>query len=192
MPSNIRSRAKKRRIVARRVRVGARDLERRTQGKPSLRRPSRLIETPYSGKDSPATSVSPKMTPRGSLTQLACPRLAVNAGSVVVVGRLRRQPQDILSRNDLNRFGLKPDASIAALVKRLRCIECGNSSVMAKRTSSQTLNNRRSDAPDVSRGLPDPSPPGAHGRCSLDQLRCLVPTHGLRHEKALQSRCDTG
>jgi hypothetical protein len=36
-----------------------------------------------------------------------------------------------LSRNDLTRFGLKPDAPIAAFVKRLRCSECGCASVVA-------------------------------------------------------------
>ena len=40
-----------------------------------------------------------------------------------------------MSRNDLTRFGLNPHSPIAAYVKRLRCGECGSSSVMAKRTT---------------------------------------------------------
>ena len=59
---------------------------------------------------------------------------------VVVVGCLHCGHEGSLSHTALVRFGLDPNAPIAAYVKRLRCSKCGSSSVMAKRTRpSQTL-----------------------------------------------------
>jgi hypothetical protein len=71
----------------------------------------------------------------------------MTALSVVVVRCLSCQHKGALSRNDLTRFGLKPEAPITAFVKRLRCSECGSASVMAKRTmqpnSEQDRRKRR-------------------------------------------------
>ena len=54
---------------------------------------------------------------------------------VVVVRCLHCGHEGSLSRTALVRFGLDPNAAIAAYVKRLRCSKCGSSSVMAKRTT---------------------------------------------------------
>jgi hypothetical protein len=56
---------------------------------------------------------------------------------------LRCQHQGVLSRNDLTRFGLKPDAPINGFVKRLRCNEGGCASVMAKRTMQPNTEHDR-------------------------------------------------
>jgi hypothetical protein len=53
----------------------------------------------------------------------------------VLVRCLRCQHEGVVSRTEFGRFGLKPDAPIAAFVKRLRCSECGSASVMARRAS---------------------------------------------------------
>jgi DNA-directed RNA polymerase subunit RPC12/RpoP len=54
---------------------------------------------------------------------------------VVVVRCLHCGHEGTLSQNALTRFGLNPDAPIAAYVKRLRCSKCGSRSVMAKRAT---------------------------------------------------------
>ena len=58
---------------------------------------------------------------------------------VVVVRCLHCGHEGNLSRTALVRFGLDPNAPIAAYVKRLCCSKCGSSSVMAKRRLRQTL-----------------------------------------------------
>jgi hypothetical protein len=64
-------------------------------------------------------------------------------GGVLVVRRLHCGHEAKLSRQVLARFGLKPDAPISAFVKRLRCIECGSGSVMAKRLAESVTEQTR-------------------------------------------------
>ena len=64
----------------------------------------------------------------------------MNAGGVVVVRCLRCPHRGVLSRNDLSRFGFNLHSPSAAYVKRLRCGECGCSSVMASERCSQSPN----------------------------------------------------
>jgi hypothetical protein len=54
---------------------------------------------------------------------------------LVVVRCLHCRHEGSLSGPALAGFGLDPEAPIAAYVKRLRCSNCGSSSVMAKRTT---------------------------------------------------------
>jgi hypothetical protein len=62
---------------------------------------------------------------------------------VVVVRCLHCGREGSLSRTTLVRFGLDPNAPIAAYVKRLRCSKCGSSSVMAKRTTQPNTEQDR-------------------------------------------------
>jgi hypothetical protein len=62
---------------------------------------------------------------------------------VVVVHCLHCGHEGSLSRTALVRFGLDPNAPIAAYVKRLRCSKCGSSSVMAKRTTQPNTEHDR-------------------------------------------------
>jgi hypothetical protein len=62
---------------------------------------------------------------------------------VVVVRCLHCAHEGSLSRTALVRFGLDPNAPIAAYVKRLRCSKCGSSSVMAKRTTQPNTEQDR-------------------------------------------------
>ena len=62
---------------------------------------------------------------------------------VVVVRCLHCGHEGTLSQNALTRFGLNPDATIAAYVKRLRCSKCGSRSVMAKRTTRRITDQDR-------------------------------------------------
>jgi hypothetical protein len=62
---------------------------------------------------------------------------------VVVVGCLHCGHEGSLSHTALVRFGLDPNAPIAAYVKRLRCSKCGSSSVMAKRTTEPNTEQDR-------------------------------------------------
>ena len=58
---------------------------------------------------------------------------------VVVMRSLHCGHEGSLSRAALVRFGLDPNAPIAAYVKRLRCSKCGSSSVRQSERLSQTL-----------------------------------------------------
>jgi len=58
------------------------------------------------------------------------------SGGILAVRCLHCRHEARLSRQALARFGLKPDAPISTFVKRLRCIECGSGSVMAKRIAA--------------------------------------------------------
>jgi hypothetical protein len=75
-------------------------------------------------------------TPRARPYVRIMPALGETRG-VVVVRCLHCEHEGSLSRTALVRFGLDPNAAIAAYVKRLRCSQCGSSSVMAKRTTQQ-------------------------------------------------------
>jgi hypothetical protein len=58
------------------------------------------------------------------------------ADLVVLVRCLHCRHRSTLSPGALAAFGIKPDAPIAAFVKRLRCIKCGRGSVMASRVAA--------------------------------------------------------
>jgi hypothetical protein len=80
---------------------------------------------PYrSGRSANCVKVKNPIAP--AITREAEVDWAVKAVGVVVVRCFRCQHRGVLSRNDLIRFGLKPDAPITAYVKRLRCSECGH------------------------------------------------------------------
>ena len=54
----------------------------------------------------------------------------------VSVECLRCGHRGLLRETDLPRFGEKPDAPIAAFIKRLKCRQCGSQSVRAFRTNA--------------------------------------------------------
>jgi hypothetical protein len=89
---------------------------------------------------------------------------------VVVVRRLHCGHEGSLSRTALVRFGLDPNAPIAAYVRRLRCSKCGSSSVMAKRTSQpNTEQIIGSDAPRTESVVPQ-APKNKVGAISKSSL----------------------
>jgi hypothetical protein len=55
------------------------------------------------------------------------------ARTVIAVRCLSCRHRSTIDVAALQRFGLKPDAPIAAFVKRLRCSKCGGGNVMAQR-----------------------------------------------------------
>jgi hypothetical protein len=67
----------------------------------------------------------------------------VNPDLVVLVRCLHCSHKNILSSQALAGFGLKPDAPIAAFVKRLRCTKCGSGSVLATRVARNERYVRR-------------------------------------------------
>lgn len=62
---------------------------------------------------------------------------------VVLVRCLHCRHKSVLSERALAAFGLRPDAPIAAFVKRLRCSKCGSGSVMANRVARNERATRR-------------------------------------------------
>jgi hypothetical protein len=54
---------------------------------------------------------------------------------VVLVRCLHCRHKSVLNHHMLAGFGFKPDAPIAAFIKRLRCTKCGSGSVMANRVA---------------------------------------------------------
>ena len=96
---------------------------------------------------------------------------------VVLIRCLHCRHQSVLSAQALAGYGLKPDAPIAAFVKRLRCSRCGSGSVMASRvgrkrtcrppsnarlgrgTQSQAAHFSSAQATDVSRRIFPPDFP---------------------------------
>jgi cytochrome c-type biogenesis protein CcmH/NrfF len=65
------------------------------------------------------------------------------AALVVMVRCLHCRHQSILTHHALAQYGLKPNAPIAAFVKRLRCTKCGSGSVMATRVARDEAASRR-------------------------------------------------
>ena len=57
------------------------------------------------------------------------------AALIVMVRCLHCRHRSTLDPQALAAFGVKPDAPIAAFVKRLRCSKCGSGSVMANRVA---------------------------------------------------------
>jgi hypothetical protein len=57
------------------------------------------------------------------------------ADLIVMVRCLHCRHRSTLGPQALVAFGVKPDAPIAAFVKRLRCTKCGSGSVMATRVA---------------------------------------------------------
>lgn len=62
---------------------------------------------------------------------------------VVQVRCLVCRHKSILNDQALASFGIKPDAPIAAFVKRLRCRKCGSGSVIANRIAATESAARR-------------------------------------------------
>ena len=65
------------------------------------------------------------------------------ADLVVLVRCLHCHHRSTLDPQTLAAFGIKPDAPIAAFVKRLRCTKCGSGSVMATRVANYEAAARR-------------------------------------------------
>jgi hypothetical protein len=66
-----------------------------------------------------------------------------SADFVVEVRCLHCGHKSSLSQTALAGFGLRPDAPIAAFVKRLRCSKCGSGSVIANRVARNERAGRR-------------------------------------------------
>ena len=66
-----------------------------------------------------------------------------SADLVVLVRCLHCGHKSILTERELGGCGLRPDAPIAAFVKRLRCSKCGSGSVMANRVARDERAARR-------------------------------------------------
>lgn len=65
------------------------------------------------------------------------------ADLVVLVRCLHCRHRSTLDAQALRAVGVKPDAPIAAFVKRLRCTKCGSGSVMASRVAQSEGAARR-------------------------------------------------
>jgi hypothetical protein len=62
---------------------------------------------------------------------------------VVRVRCLHCRHKSVLSNEDLEGFGIKPDAPLASFIKRLRCTNCRSGSVLANRIAANETAARR-------------------------------------------------
>jgi hypothetical protein len=71
------------------------------------------------------------------------PAMRKTVDFIVQVRCLQCRHKSILSDQELDSFGIKPDSPVASFVKRLRCTKCGSGSVMANGTAGSDPAIRR-------------------------------------------------